>query len=1392
MPFRQTSDTHTPYGLIAFDKNGAERRDDPDGVNGLMSERLLETAGSLRPSNIFLFSHGWKGDIASAIDQYNRWIDAMARLNTDISRMGPGFRPLWIGLHWPSQPWGEEDLGAAGSFDVSATQAAAPTQLDAYLDRLNLNDSLRARELLGVIFRENRVNAGAAALPENVVEAYDELSAMIGYQSQGAGADPAADNAPFDAQAAFQSMNSAGVSFGGGFLGGLLGPLRQLSFWTMKKRARTVGEVGMHDFVGKLQGVAPQARVHLMGHSFGCIVVSSICGGPKGTTALPRPIDSLALVQGAVSLWSYADNIPSTGGAGYFNTAYHRPAVSGPIMTTRSRFDIACGAFYPAAVSLVLQSPSFAIDPSLIVWGALGAFGIQGIPGVVDQPMLNETGDYRFENKIYNLESSEFIKKMDGASGAHSDIDGPQVAHALWQAALAASQPVHLAASGEMTMAAAASGGATVTTNVAGAPTGVGLPQPGPGAPAVHVASAAPVSDLEAPLPFGIEAATGNYLPSINPADLDHIDADPNLVRVRAAVGGMSHLGISAELSPDVLSQTGWGLLLPAGMDATRKAQLLDALKPLLDRRREEAGDLFMIFQDANGYQAGQSAEQWLLNHGADPTSVVVDPKQGVPYYMMLVGSPDEIPFSFQYELDAIYAVGRLYFDQIPEYAQYAQNVVDFEKDPTPQSRAIACFNTRNEGDRATALLHDQVAVNLALGSNGSGPVGAALGFSMHPMLAGNATKANLLGLLRDGVQGVAPALLFTGSHGVSFRGDPQQAMKQGAILTQDWAGGPAGPNTYLTAAEIPSNARLQGAMHFFFACYSAGCPQFDTYVYDPNRQPVQIAPRTLVSRLPQRMLLSGAQAVIGHIDQAFAFSFQNMGGAGMAQNFRQPLVRLLQGRRVGDAMDEFDHRWGSLSAVLAQSQLKRLASPAGSIDMLVANRWVARDDARNYVVLGDPACRLKPTAPPAAPGPQATGTSFDISAGPAVTPSAAPAESFALHPDAKPVLNFRDFSGLLNMQAAVSPDASYQLAQSVLATAGAGSKVDAYIYAISAPHMMNLLKGARDRGATVRVMYDPQQMRAADAQTLIGMGLDVRRAPSSDPRNVFTVCHQKFVVVDRKVVLLESANWAASSIPFRQAGQPRKKGNREWLIRVNEKDVASWYADLFQADWDIPSIGVPGFAIEAVAPVPVASFRAPRAQAPRDFPIMTFTGQPIKATPLTSPDNYFDQVNALIRTASQRVWIQQQYIEAAGGTSVPSLLESISRRGSQLDVRLMVSSKFPENWDKTKETVRDAGLISKLRAINLDNFIHCHNKGVIVDDAVVVTSTNWSENSIRRAREAGLLIRSKSVAGYFAQVFADDWTTGWTVATADSHITSFDISSGADQDPEVDPADRV
>src|SRR5262245_38892704 len=89
------------YHLIAFDGAGRERTDDPEG---LMSQRAGAMLEQEQITDVFIFSHGWLGDLPSARGQYHSWIAGMAARADDIERMRqarPGFAPLMIGLHWP-------------------------------------------------------------------------------------------------------------------------------------------------------------------------------------------------------------------------------------------------------------------------------------------------------------------------------------------------------------------------------------------------------------------------------------------------------------------------------------------------------------------------------------------------------------------------------------------------------------------------------------------------------------------------------------------------------------------------------------------------------------------------------------------------------------------------------------------------------------------------------------------------------------------------------------------------------------------------------------------------------------------------------------------------------------------------------------------------------------------------------------------------------------------------------------------------------------------------------------------------------------------------------------------------------------------------------------------
>ncbi len=416
------------------------------------------------------------------------------------------------------------------------------------------------------------------------------------------------------------------------------------------------------------------------------------------------------------------------------------------------------------------------------------------------------------------------------------------------------------------------------------------------------------------------------------------------------------HFGMVQGRDYKKLDESGWGVIF----EAQPRPGVYEALKPLLDLRKEQASGkdekLYKEYIAEKGYLPGDTKRMFLQRHGA-AVSGVVDPRR-MPYYILIVGDPDVIPYEFQYQLDVQYGVGRIHFDELEEYAQYAASVVAAETGKIRLARKATFFGVNRAGDPSTELsakflvnpLHQAVATD----QSGKWAV---------DLVGGEAATKAKLGSLLGGAD--SPAFLFTASHGMGGRnGSEKQLPYQGALVCQDWPGpgfkGEKRPH-FFAGEDLASDARLGGTIAMMFACYGAGTPKFNEFrQIDGEATAGQIAPKAFVAALPKAMLShpkGGALAVIGHVERAWTCSFLAGKSSLQTATFESSVKKLLDGYPVGYAMEEFNNRYAELSSELLE-MMPLLKLGMNPTDEFVGS-WTENYDARNYSVVGDPAVRM-------------------------------------------------------------------------------------------------------------------------------------------------------------------------------------------------------------------------------------------------------------------------------------------------------------------------------------------------------------------------------------------------------------------------------------------------
>ena len=425
-----------PYFPVQFTKEGRLYRP-------AEAETLLD--GVRRGvSDLFMLSHGWNNNAAEAQALYAGLAAKLAAQIADIPALRNRTYAI-CGILWPSKRFEDHELipeGAAALNDAitqehlqarlrdlselvqaegwpgAVTDRAARSVLAAAVllvsrwdakpaARRELVDSLRGLLPAENADSEDASNRFFSLAPDLLVEQLARpLTAPRVQPAGGASLDLSCNGA-----AGFRDLF-------GGLHGALLHFLNFTTYYLMKARAGDVGVSGVKPLLESIAGV----RLHLIGHSFGCRVLTAAVNTLSGADRC----STLTLLQGAFSHNGFASQFDGAND-GAFRRVVAQKMVRGPILITHTRNDKAVGVAYPIASRLAGQCAAMVGDEHDL-YGGLGSNGAQNTPERVVGTLLDVGGKYTFAGgKPHNL-------KADALIGGHSDIVKPQVAYAVAQA----------------------------------------------------------------------------------------------------------------------------------------------------------------------------------------------------------------------------------------------------------------------------------------------------------------------------------------------------------------------------------------------------------------------------------------------------------------------------------------------------------------------------------------------------------------------------------------------------------------------------------------------------------------------------------------------------------------------------------------------------------------------------------------------------------------------------------------------------------------------------------------------------------------------------------------------------------------------------------------------
>jgi hypothetical protein len=402
--------------------------------------------------------------------------------------------------------------------------------------------------------------------------------------------------------------------------------------------------------------------------------------------------------------------------------------------------------------------------------------------------------------------------------------------------------------------------------------------------------------------------------------------------------------------------RVGWGVILaePPGATPQTLAKGDDAPEPIRELIKRRKGKVLR-------YRPGANFAAWtlrdyagrgdLLNAASPPGS---GPRQ-LPMYLLIYGSPAEIPWHVQYTLNPVRYVGRLDLtgDALANYVGAL-----LEGWPRSRSRYAApvVWAVDHGGGDITTLMRTSIAAELfsALSSDPE--------ITSPTYVDGSRVDATGAALA-DALAANQPSLVITSSHGMTGPLENVDRMRETLGLLVDQQFDTVEPRRLLEAWQP------DGAIWFAQACCSAGADNPSSYsgLFKPGELLDNVLTGiaevgATTAPLPRALL--GApnplRAFVGHVEPTFAWTLAfPPSGQQLTWDLKKTLYEnVCLGKPIGLAMNDYYQAIGSMLLSL-DAKTKAFESAAGAaarqaLDMAVYFKVTAYDRA-NTVILGDP-----------------------------------------------------------------------------------------------------------------------------------------------------------------------------------------------------------------------------------------------------------------------------------------------------------------------------------------------------------------------------------------------------------------------------------------------------